>query len=323
MKLTRLIGALGLVCLTMLPIAGRADDAWPKQTIRLVVGFPPGGGGDLYGRALAAALAPILHQTVIVDNRPGAGGIIAAESVAHAKPDGYTLLLAMSGNLATAPAVRRHLSYKVPDSFAPVALVAEAPQGLMVSAKSKYKTVADFIAAARSGKLSYASTGTGSAAQLGMEMFKQRAGIDVLHVPYKGSGPAINDLISGRVDAFFATYPPLIGQIKGGQLRLLASTAPKRNTQMPDVPTMQEAGVNMTLTQWYGLAAPAGTPAAVVAKLEQATMQALAAPAIKQLFDREGVVPGTLTGDAFSKYIVEDIGRYRDTVEKGHLQLLQ
>lgn len=323
MNIKRLLGAIGLACLTTLPVASRANDTWPNQAIRLVVGFPPGGGGDLYGRALAAALAPILHQTVIVENRPGAGGIIAAETVAHAKPDGYTLLLAMSGNLATAPAIRKHLSYEVPGSFAPIALVAEAPQGLMVSAKSKYKTVADFIAAAKAGKLSYASTGTGSAAQLGMEMFRQRAGIDVLHVPYKGSGPAINDLIGGRVDAFFATYPPLIGQIKGGQLRLLASTAPKRNAQMPDVPTMQEAGVNMTLTQWYGVAAPAGTPAPVVAKLEQATMQALASPAIKQLFEREGVVPGTLTGDAFGKYIVEDIGRYRQTVENGHLQLLQ
>ncbi|MDR5815431.1 MULTISPECIES: tripartite tricarboxylate transporter substrate binding protein [unclassified Caballeronia] len=323
MKLTRLLGAIGLACCAILPVTSHADDSYPTQTIRLVVGFPPGGGGDLYGRALAAALAPILHQTVIVDNRPGAGGIIAAETVAHAKPDGYTLLLAMSGNLATAPAIRKRLPYKVPESFAPIALVAEAPQGLMVSAKSKYHTLADFISAAKGGKLSYASTGTGSAAQLGMEMFKQAAGVDVLHVPYKGSGPAINDLISGRVDAFFATYPPLAGQIKGGQLRLLASTAEKRNAQMPDVPTMKEAGVNMTLTQWYGLAAPAGTPAPVVAKLEQATMQALAAPTVKELFDREGVVPGTLTGDAFSKYIVEDIGRYRQTVQKGHMQLLQ
>lgn len=298
-----------------------ADETYPKQTIRLVVGFPPGGGGDLYGRAIAEGLQQVLHQTVIVDNRPGAGGIIAAEYVARAQPDGYTLLLAMSGNLATAPAIRKHLAYKVPDSFVPVAMVAEAPQGLMVAAKSKYQTVAEFIAAARDGHLSYASTGTGSAAQLGMEMFKQRTHIDVLHVPYKGSGPAINDLVSGRVDAFFATYPPLLGQIRGGTLRLLASTAPQRNALMPDVPTMKQAGVDMELTQWYGIAAPAGTPRAVTDKLAAGVHDALATPAVHQLFEQEGVVPGTLTGDAFRQYIVDDIGRYRDAVIAGHLQM--
>jgi tripartite-type tricarboxylate transporter receptor subunit TctC len=301
--------------------AVRADEVYPQQTIHLVVGFPPGGGGDLYGRVIASQLTQILGKTVIVDNKPGAGGLIAAEVVAKSKPDGYTLLLAMSGNLATAPAIRRHLSYKSPDDFAAISLVAEAPQGLIVAANSKYHTVQDLLVAAKSGKLSYGSTGTGSAAQIGMEIFKQRTHADILHIPYKGSGPALNDLMSGRIDTFFATYPPLMGQIKGGSLRVLASTAATRNPQLPDVPTMHEAGVDMTLTQWYGIVAPAGTPRAVTDKLAAAIQQALKNKDVLQIFEREGVTPGALTGDAFRQYIVDDIARYKDAVAVGHIPM--
>ncbi len=297
-----------------------AAAAYPDQTVKLVVGFPPGGGGDLYGRAIAVALGKRLGQTVIVDNRPGAGGDIAADFVAHQKPDGYTLILAMSGNFGSAPAIRPTLGYKVPDDFVPIAQLVETPFGLMVASASPIKTVKEFVDQAKGGQLTYASTGTGGAAQIVMEMVRQTAGLQILHVPYKGSGPALTDLYGGQVSSFFAPYTPLMGQINGGRLRLLAVSSAKRVPALPDVPTLKESGIDVVMTQWYGLAAPAGTPKPVIDTLTRAVGEALKDPELLKVYRADGASDSTLTGAAFRDFIVRDIAHYRQAVERGGLK---
>lgn len=301
-------------------LSAAALAAYPEQAIKLVVGFPPGGGGDLYGRAIANELAKQLGQSVIVENKAGAGGNIAAEQVAQAKPDGYTLLLAMSGNLGSSPAIRNDLRYKVPDDFVLVSQLVETPFGLMVSGDSPIKTVAEYVAAARSGKLTYASTGTGGSSQIVMEMVKQEAGINVLHIPYKGSGPVLTDLMGGRVDSFFAPYTPLMGNIKSGKLRLLAVSSSKRVASLPDVPTLQESGIPVVMSQWYGLAAPKGTPAAAIERLTRAVTEALRSPDLLRVYRTDGARETGLAGPAFRDFVVRDVANYRKAVERGNLQ---
>ncbi|MFJ1255393.1 Bug family tripartite tricarboxylate transporter substrate binding protein [Cupriavidus sp. CuC1] len=289
-----------------------AQAAYPDQPIKLVVGFPPGGGGDLYGRLIANAMSKSLGQTVVVENRAGAGGNIAADVVAKSRPDGYTILLAMSGNLAVSPALKPStLPYKVPDDFTPIGLILEAPHGLFVASNSKFPDARTVLATARKRTLSFASTGTGAAAHIGMEMVKQRAGVDMLHVPYKGSGPAITDLIGGQVDMFFATASPLMGQVRQGQLRVLALTGAQRSPALPEVPTFKELGVDVVVTQWYGLAAPAGTPQAVVKTLSDHLSRALEQPDVQQAIRKDAAMERNLPLDAFRRYIVEDIARYK------------
>ena len=286
--------------------------AYPEQPVKLIIGFPPGGGGNLYGRLIAAEMSKTLGQQMIVENRPGAGGNIAADLVAKAKPDGYTLLLAMSGNLAVAPATRpQAIPYKSPDDFAPIGLILEAPHGLFVGKDSRFMTAKALLAEAAGGKLSFASTGTGAAAHIGMEMVKQDAGIDMLHVPYKGSGPAIIDLQGGQIDSFFATASPLVGQVRQGQLRLLAITGEYRSPAIPDVPTFKELGVKVPVTQWYGLVAPAGTPAEALAHLSEHLARALAAPEVREAITRDAASQRDLRGAAFQAFITEDIARYK------------
>ena len=312
-KFTRrsMTGAIAGLMLATVP----AWATYPDKPIRLVVGFPPGGGGDLYGRLIATALQKSLGQTVVVDNRAGAGGNIAADAVAKAPPDGYTLILAMSGNFVATPALRpTAVPYRVPEDFVPIGLILEAPHGLFVAQKSRFKTARDVLQAAKTEKLTFASTGAGAAAHMGMEMVKQRAGVDILHIPYKGSGPAMTDLIGGQVDMFFATASPLIGQVRQGQLRLLAITGDKRNPAIPEVPTFAELGVNVVVTQWYGLAAPAGTPAPIVQMLSEHLSRALTTTEVRDAIRKDAAIERDLTRDAFKQYILDDMARYRGAV---------
>ena len=289
-----------------------AQAAFPEGPIKLVVGFPPGGGGDTYGRLVAEHMGKSLGRTIIVDNKPGAGGNLAADAVAKARPDGHTLLLAMSGNIALAPVLRGdRLPYKVPDDFALIGTAIEAPHGLFVASTSKYTTARDFIAAARGGKMTFASTGMGGAAHIGMEMVLQAAKLPMLHVPYKGSGPAISDLLGGQVDSFFATAPPVMGQVKGGKLRLLAITGEQRNATMPEVPTFKELGIPVVVTQWYGVVAPAGTPAEVVELLSRHLSRALASPDFKAVVRQDGALEFDRPRDEFRKYLQQDMADYK------------
>ncbi len=303
-----LVAALGLAALA----GGQAQAAFPERPITLVVGFPPGGGGDLYGRLIATAMGKTLGQTVIVENRPGAGGNIAAGLVAKAAPDGYTILLAMSGNLAVSPALKpQSLPYKVPDDFALIGLILEAPHGLFVATPSHFKTAREVIDAAKQKELTFASTGTGGAAHIGMETIKELGHLKLLHVPYKGSGPAITDMLGGQIDMFFATASPLVPQVQQGQLRVLALTGRQRSPILPDVPTFKELGIDMTMTQWYGLAAPAGTPPAVLKVLSEHLSRALADPTVQNTIRKDAAMERDLPMDQFKQYILDDIANYR------------
>jgi len=313
LRINRRQAAFALAGAFALPACAR----FSVQPIKLLVGFPPGGGGDLYGRLIAGALQKSLGQTVIVENRPGAGGNIAADLAAKAPPDGLTLILAMSGNFAVTPALRpAAVPYKVPDDFAPIGLILEAPHGLFVSAASRLRTVQDVLREAQGGKLTFASTGAGGAAHIGMEMIKRRAALEILHIPYKGSGPAITDLLGGQVDLFFATASPIMGQVEQGALRLLALTGEKRNPAAPDVPTFKEAGVDVVVTQWYGLAAPKGTPPAIVSTLSEHLSKALATPELRNPIRKDAAIERDVSGAAFTRYILADIARYRSGVSQ-------
>lgn len=313
--------SLGLVALATLGLAPAAQAAYPDKPIKLLVGFPPGGGGDLYGRAVAQELGKVLGTTIVVENRAGAGGSIAAELLTKAEPDGYTLLLGMSGNLASAQAIRPTMAYKVPDDFAFISMLVETSYGLIVSGDSKIKTVQEFIAAAKGGKLSYASTGAGGAAQIVMEMVKQQGNLEILHIPYKGSGPALTDLMGGQVDSFFAPFTPLMGQINQGKLRLLAVSTDKRVPSLPNVPTLKEAGIDVVMSQWYGLVAPKDTPQPIVNKLTQAVRQALQSPDLLKVYRGDGAHELTMTGNAFRSFVVKDLANYRRAVERGNLKM--
>lgn len=306
----RAVGALALAWAGL--TAGTAHAAYPDRPITLVVGFPPGGGGDLYGRLIATAMGKTIGQTMIVENRPGAGGNIAAGLVAKAAPDGYTILLAMSGNLAVSPAFKpKSLPYKVPEDFAPIGLILEAPHGLFVATQSRFKTAQEVIKSAGAKEMTFASTGTGGAAHIGMETIKELGHLKLLHVPYKGSGPAITDMIGGQIDMFFATASPLVPQVQQGQLRVLALTGSQRSPVMPDVPTFKELGIDMTMTQWYGLAAPAGTPPAVLKVLSDHLSRALKDPSLQETIRKDAAMEHDLPLDQFKQYIVQDIANYR------------
>ena len=301
-------------CLLGLTSAASAN-GYPEQPIRLLIGFPPGGGGDLYGRTIANELGKHIGKPIVVENKPGAGGNIAAELMTQAKPDGYTLLLAMSGNLGSAPAIRNNLTYKVPDDFVFISQLVETPYGLVVSGDSKIKTIQDYVAAAKGGQLSYASTGTGGAAQIVMEMVKQQGNLDVLHVPYKGSGPVMTDLMSGLVGSFFAPYTPLMGQINSGKLRVIAVSSEKRVPSMPNVPTLKESGIDVVMTQWYGLVAPKGTPQPIIDKLNKAFVAALHAPETKTRFGALLAEPVPTTPQQFDSFMASERAKYQQVVK--------
>jgi len=314
-NLASIFCALLIAALGILSAPASAGD-FPNQAITLIVGFPPGGGGDLYGRLLADAMSKSLGKTVVVENKPGAGGNIAADIVAKSRPDGYTLLLAMSGNIAVAPVVRGDsLPYKSPDDFEMIGAAVEAPHGLFVAKNSPFKTAKQFFEHAHEDEITVGSTSPGGAAHMGLEMIKLKTKAHLLYVPYRGSGPAVTDMIGGQIESFFATAPPLVSQVRGGALRLLAVTGEERNPSLPDVPTFKEIGIPVVVTQWYGLAAPKGTPREVVDILSKHLSKALKDPKVQKIIRQDGAVEKDLPTDQFTAYVKADIKGYRDNID--------
>ena len=262
--------------------------SWPTKTITIVVPFPPGGTTDVLARAVAQKLGPVLGQSVIVDNKPGAGATLGAAQVAKATADGHTLLMGAVHH-TIAPAVFKKLSYSFEKDFAPITTVALVPNVLVVNAKAPYNTVKDLVTAAKSGsnKLSYGSNGNGTAQHMIGTQFQMMSGTKILHVPYKGSGPLTTDLLGGQVDLSFDTITPVLPFIKEGKLRPLAVTTARRSSTLPNVPTLQESGFpTLAIGTWFGLLAPAATPKEVVIKLNTEIVKIIqSADFKKQMFD--------------------------------------
>jgi tripartite-type tricarboxylate transporter receptor subunit TctC len=306
---------LAAFALAMLGLAGAAQaqtSDWPSHPIRLVVPFPPGGSTDAVGRLIAAELGKALKQTVIVENKGGANGNIGSDVVAKASPDGYTLLLSGVGSNAINYSLYATMPYKDSD-FAHISLLATGPNVLVANPDFPAKTFKDFIALAKAdpGKYTHASSGSGSSGHLAMEMLKQAAGIDLVHVPYKGGAAAITDTIAGRVSVLFLNQDNVLPQVKAGKLRALAVASEKRNPAYPDTPTIAESGYpGFAAESWFGLSAPAKTPPAVIQRLSDATRTALADAALRQKLEAVGFV---VVGDSprqFSDFVTAEIAKW-------------
>lgn len=300
-----------------LACTGAYAQAFPNRPVTLVVPFPPGGGSDTGGRIIAEQLTKRWGQPVIVDNKGGAAGQIGADFVAKAPRDGYTLLLGNIGTQAINPSLYPRLPYDPDTAFAPVSLVAELPLAMMVNPAVPAKTAAEFISLAKSrpGQLTYSSSGAGGAPHLAAEMFKDQTGSFILHVPYRGGGPAIADLLAGHVQLSFMTVLEASGHIKAGKLRALAVTGDKRVAALPEVPTLAESALpGFNAISWIGLLAPAGTPPDLVEKIASDVRAAMADEAVKSRFASLGAVPRTTSPQEFSKLIAADKNRYAQII---------
>jgi tripartite-type tricarboxylate transporter receptor subunit TctC len=296
---------------------------YPSRPIRLIVPFPPGGSTDILARVLGEKLAQGLAQPVVIDNRPGAGGSIGAEAVARAAPDGYTLMMGHLGTLAVNPAIYKNLPYDPVKSFAPVSLMAIVPSVLVVNPSLPVASAAELVAYAKAhpGKLAYGSAGNGSTSHLTTEYFKLITGTDILHVPYKGVGPMLTDLVSGQLSMGLNGAPAVMAHVNAGRLRALAVTSLKRLEALPQVPTLDEAGVRgFDASGWYGLVAPAGTPQAIVARLNAEIGRAMQTPELRSRLDSDGAMPAPGTPEEFAAFIRAEIARWDAVLKRAGVQ---
>ena len=287
-------------------VNGAYAQAWPAKSLRIVVPFAPGGSTDIFARLLGERMSTALGQSVLIDNRAGAAGNIGADAVARSVPDGYTLLMATTGVMAINQALYRNMTYDAAKDLEPVAFVASITNVLIVSSESTLKSVAEVLAAAKRapGSLSFASSGAGSSTHMSAELFKAMAGVDLLHVPYKGSGPAMLDLISGRVALMFENMPGAVPHIKAGKLRALAQTGLRRTAALPEVPTVAEAGVpGYESLSWSGIAVPAGAPREVVARLNREINAILAQAEMRHKLAEMGAEAVGGSPEAFADHV--------------------
>ncbi|MBK6388372.1 MAG: tripartite tricarboxylate transporter substrate binding protein [Rhodoferax sp.] len=296
---------------------------YPAKPIRLVVPFTPGGSTDILARAIGLELTKAWGQPVVIENVPGAGGSIGADKVAKAPADGYTLLMGHIGTLAVNPSLYPNLPYDPVKNFAPVAWVARVPNVLVVHPSVKATTVQELVALAKSkpGQLNYGSGGNGSAANLATEYFKMQTGTSLLHIPYRGTAPAVTDLVGGQIQVLFTGAPAVMGQIKSGQVRALAVSSPKRMDALPDLPTVADAGYkNFEADQWYGVVAPTGTPKDIVAKLNSQINQSLNSAELKTRLNNEGAVATPNTPEVFGSLIQSEIARWKPVIQSGRVK---
>ena len=299
-----------------------AQGDYPNRPIRLIVTVPPGGAADFIARLIGGKVSEALGQPVLVENRGGAGGTIAADAVAKAAPDGYTLLQ----NSITTHGVGPHLYSKLPydpvKDFAAVSGLALLPLVMAVNAELPFKNVQDVIEASKKSSLNFASSGNGGAPHMAAELFKSVTGAQLTHVPYKGSGPAVADLVGGRVQIMFDAPPSLIAHIRGGKLRVLAAASAQRNRLLPEVPTFAELGQpKVAVSLWYGLLAPAGTPVSIIQKLNTEVAKALAAPDVRERLDAQGAEPMPGTPEAFASFMREEMAKWAPVVKQAGVKL--
>jgi tripartite-type tricarboxylate transporter receptor subunit TctC len=303
--------------------AARAQASpYPAKPIRLVVPFSAGSATDILARIIGAKLGETAAYQVIVDNRPGAGGTLGTAGVAKAAPDGHTLILVSVGHAINATLYPK-LPYDTVKDFAPVTLVASVPNVLVVNAASKYGSVGDLVAAAKAspGTMNFDSAGSGSSTHLSGELFKMTAGVDIVHIPYKGTGEALTDVMAGRGDMMFAPTVSAMPFVRQGKLKALAVTTARRAASLPDIPTVAEAGLpGYAFDSWFGVLAPAGTPKEIVNALNAAIAKALAAPDVRDRLTAQGAEPRTSTPQEFDSYIKAEIAKLARVVEKSGLQ---
>jgi len=297
--------------------------AYPVKPIRLVVGFAPGGGTDYVARAVAPKLSEALGQPIVVENKPGASGMVGADLVAKSAPDGYTLAVAAAGAMTIAPNLYANPPFDTLKDFDPVTLIVSSPFVLVLHPSVPAKSLAEFtaLAKAKPGSLNFGSAGTGGAPHLAGELYKKMAGVNIVHVPYKGLAPALADLLGGQVQAVFADIGLTLKQIEAGKLTPIAVTGSRRFSALPEVPTMAEAGLpGYTAETWYGIAAPAGTPHALIARLHSELSKLLAAPELQKQFAAQGLVLVALSPSEFAKRMRDDFNKWAKLIKEANIQ---
>lgn len=312
-----------LITVAAFVISPAIAETWPTRPIRFIVPFAPGGGGDVVGRIIGQRMSEQLGKPLIIDNRAGGGGTLGCELAAKAAPDGYTLLLGNVGPIAVGPALYPKLAYDPVRDFAPVTMIASFPNLLVANPGLPFKTVPELVAYAKSrpGTLNFASAGAGTSTHLAGELFKSVAGIDVVHVPYKGGAAAMTDIIAGQVAYYFGTMPSSMPLAKAGKLRALAVTSLTRSPAAPEVPTIAESGYpKFETAAWYGLMFPTGTPREIVARTNAATMSVLALSDIRERLVHEGSEPMGSTPAQFSAYIKAEIAKWSGVVKAANLK---
>jgi tripartite-type tricarboxylate transporter receptor subunit TctC len=296
---------------------------YPSRPVTMVVGVAPGGRGDITGRTLAKKFGDYLGQNVVVENRAGAGGNIAAASVAKALPDGYTLFLGNVGALTVAPSMQADLPYDPMRDFAPISLAVVFANVVVVHPSVKAKTLAEYVkeANSRPGGMPYGTSGVGSAGHLAGELFKMMAKANLVHVPYKGGGPAMSDLLGGQVPSLFASAPTAVPNVKSGRIRALATTGPKRSASFPDVPTIAESGYpGYEATNWYGLVAPAKTPKEIIERVHAAFTKALTTPEVRDQLLSHGEEPTPTSPEEFGRFMQREIATWAKVVKAAGIQ---
>ncbi len=322
--LRKLGAGLLLAGLALSPVLAQAEAAWPSKPLTLIIPFPPGGGADTIGRYYADQLSSALGQPVVVDNKPGAGTAIAAEAAAKAAPDGYTLSLATAGQLTILPNLADNLRFDPETSFTPISVVASIPNVIAVNSNLGVTDLQGLIAAAKAkpGAISYSSCGNGTLCHLSGELFKSLAGIDLLHVPYKGSAPAITALLGGEVDVAVDTLTILAPQIQAGKVRGLALTSAQRSPLLPDVPTAAEAGLpGLETSGWFGIVLPAKTPPAIVERLNQEIGTIAKSAQTAERFGQNGITVEYTTPEEFARIIREDRVRWGKVAKESGAQI--
>jgi tripartite-type tricarboxylate transporter receptor subunit TctC len=313
------------LCLGLTCTAGRAAPAqdFPDRPVRLVVPFPAGGTTDILARLLANALSAQWSQPVVVENRPGASGTIFSEQLARSAPDGYTLMVTATHHVIN-PALYKNLRYDTRTDFTPIAQVAAVPNVLVVNPAFPARTVAELIAYAKAnpGKVNFGSAGTGGANHLSGELFKSMTGVNMVHIPYKGAAPALNDLLGGQIPVMFDSVPGVLQHIKAGKLRALGVTSLTRSSALPDVPTLDEAGVKgFEATAWFGLYGPGNMPADLTARLSRDVLAALRSPEVEQQFALQGAEPGTMTQPQFAQFVSAEMDKWAKVIADARITI--
>jgi tripartite-type tricarboxylate transporter receptor subunit TctC len=300
----------------------RAQDSYPSRPIRMLVGFGAGGGSDIVARIVAQDISQTVGQSVVVENRTGASGLIAAEDLAKSPADGYTLMMGTQTVFAVAPRLYRKTSVDAVKDFAGVALTGASPLVLVVNPSSSAHTVADMIAMAKAdpGKINFGTGGAGTTPHMTAELFQYMAGIKMTHIAYRGEAPAINDLVAGQIPAMFANLSAVMGHIKGGTLRAIAVTSAQRSPSAPDIPTVSETLPGFAAETWFGIVAPAGTPRPILAKLNAAALKGLANDDTKKRFADLGMTNGGSTPEQLDAYIKSEIVKWSKVIDDAKIQ---